>query len=263
MHHMLRGAVMITVLCATLSTGCGRSDMASNETQEDKSSLSPLSMAAKRGDVSVVRKLLTARADPNGPDSEGNTPLHYAVSSGKIAVVETLLAGGANVRACSRSGYTALHAVAVDRQVRIAELLLAAGADINARTDDNVTPLLASVGSPYSDSKMSLTLIRAGADVNIADSDGRTALWLCSQVCEELLKRGADPNIKARALGFPGYTPLHMAAMNGYTEKVKLLLQSGADPSIRNDTGETPLDITNVKFAEVRELLTHSIKGKY
>ena len=181
--------------------------------------------------------------------------------------MQALLAGGANVRARSLDGSTALHAAAVDREVAIAEILIAAGADVNARTSNNVTPLMASIGSPYSDAKMSLTLIRAGADVNVADSSGETALLIAAatgpdEVFEELLKRGANPNVQGSSLGFPGYTALHMAALNGATRKVELLLQHGADPTIRNDEGQTPLDITNVKFEEVRKILTsHSKDG--
>jgi ankyrin repeat protein len=200
--------------------------------------------------------LLASGADPSAVDPEGGTPLQYAASRGKIEVVQALLAGGANVRANSPDGYSVLHAVAVNREVRIAELLLAAGADVNARTTNNTTPLMASVCSPYSESKMSLTLIRAGADVNIVSSDGETALSCATahDVAEELLKRGANPNIQSTR--FSGETPLHKAAFNGDEETVELLLRYGADPTIRNYNGETPLDITNVKYEGVRRLLS-------
>jgi ankyrin repeat protein len=126
---------------------------------------------------------------------------------------------------------------------------------------------MASVGSPYGDAKISMALMRAGADVNVADSNGETALWAAAttgpdEVFDELLRRGANPNVRVTAMGFPGYTPLHMAAYSGSTKKVALLLQYGADPAIRNDEGQTPLDITNVKFEEVRKLLySHSEDG--
>ena len=36
----------------------------------------------------------------------------------------------------------------------------------------------------------------------------------------------------------PGATPLHWAAVNGYTEMVKVLLEGGANPNIQNDGGK-------------------------
>jgi uncharacterized protein len=265
MRGLLHSGMVVAVSCTVLIVGCRRSSTEPEEVDAKGKPLTPLCAAAKRGEVSAVKRLLGAGTDPNAADTEGVTALQYATSSGSIAVVEALLAKGANARARDRGGSTALHLAAVDRQIRIAEALLAAGADVNARTMENVTPLIASVGSPYSGSKMSLLLIRAGADVNIADSNGETALWIAvtdkpDEVIEELLKKGANPNVQARAPGFPGYTPLHMAAMNGSTKSVELLLQYGADPAIRNDEGATPLDITNVRFEEVRRILSSRSK---
>jgi ankyrin repeat protein len=39
-----------------------------------------------------------------------------------------------------------------------------------------------------------------------------------------------------------GYTPLHEAAQHGDIELVELFLSAGADPSIRQDDGETPAE---------------------
>ena len=46
-----------------------------------------------------------------------------------------------------------------------------------------------------------------------------------------------------------GWTPLHYAASNnildGMEAMIKLLLEEGADPSIKNNDGKTPLDVAN------------------
>ena len=39
-----------------------------------------------------------------------------------------------------------------------------------------------------------------------------------------------------------GDTPIHVAAFQGRPAALRLLLEAGADPSIKNDFGETPLD---------------------
>ena len=48
-----------------------------------------------------------------------------------------------------------------------------------------------------------------------------------------LLSFGANPNL----IDFEGATPLHIAADSPQKKSIKLLLKSGADPSIRNKFG--------------------------
>ena len=40
-----------------------------------------------------------------------------------------------------------------------------------------------------------------------------------------------------------GYTALHAAALNGHFDIVKLLVEHGAQPTAKIDSGETPLDL--------------------
>ena len=53
---------------------------------------------------------------------------------------------------------------------------------------------------------------------------------------KRLLDAGADPNQK----GYDGTTALHVAVMLKHAGVVKLLMKAGGDPSIEDDTGESP-----------------------
>lgn len=56
------------------------------------------------------------------------------------------------------------------------------------------------------------------------------------ELVQLLLDAGAKADVSGR-----GYTALGLAARNGSASVVRLLLQAGADPSRRNDDGDTPL----------------------
>jgi uncharacterized protein len=91
-------------------------------------------------------------------------------------------------------------------------------------------------------------LIERGAEV---DAFGRgwmtgTAMHsavsrLQSDVVRILLEAGANPNVRQSA----GWTPLHSSAANGDVTSVELLLVAGADPTATNDEGRSVMDLAS------------------
>ena len=86
------------------------------------------------------------------------------------------------------------------------------------------------------------TLLQTGADVNIAQVDGTTALhWAAynddAETAELLVKAGANVN----AVNNYGVPPLAQACINGNAAIVKLLLAAGADANATMKGGETVL----------------------
>jgi molybdopterin converting factor small subunit len=58
-----------------------------------------------------------------------------------------------------------------------------------------------------------------------------------------LLKKGANVNAKSSY----GSTPLHWASYNGHESTVSFLLENGADPTITNNDGKTPVQVAQEK----------------
>ena len=91
--------------------------------------------------------------------------------------------------------------------------------------------------------KSSAALLEAGADLEVRDEDGSTALHGAAgggavEAVMTLLEVGVD--LEARNLD--GSTPLHLAARDGVAEVVMTLLEAGADPGARNNDGKQPFE---------------------
>jgi len=86
------------------------------------------------------------------------------------------------------------------------------------------------------------SLLKDGADVNVSQGDGATALhwaahWDDLETAELLIGAGANVN----AANEYGVTPLSLACTNQNGGLVEKLLQAGADPNAAQGTGETVL----------------------
>lgn len=131
---------------------------------------------------------------------------------------------------------------------------------LDAYADDGFTPLaLACYFSQYPVSKL---LVEKGADVNKVASNGSQIGPIHSAVAVNsvelvrlLLENGGDPNLKQNG----GVTPLHSAAHRGNVPIIELLLQHGADTGAKMADGRTALDFAR---ADGHEAVVKILEGK-
>jgi len=160
-------------------------------------------------------------------------PLIRAAWSGDVAAVKDLLDRGADVNATYVGSVENTEPpTSDDRPDRSTPLLYAADLSLDRKHD------MALVQSHIEVMKL---LIAHGADVNIRDHDGKTALmnvvgWGDADIVETLLDRGADVNAR-----WNGWTALMEAAGQGDPSVVKTLLDRGADVNARERNVPTAL----------------------
>jgi hypothetical protein len=174
-------------------------------------------------------------------------PIHEAAARGDMAEVERLVEeeDGSRLNAQDRGGMTPLMWAAEGEQDAVVERLLALGADVGLRDCEGQTAAHFACDGDHA-STLAL-LLDHGAPINACSCDGATLLmWAAFYGATEcvtlLLARGGDA-LELDARDQYGTTALHRAPQGGKAEIVRLLLQAGADPTIRNNYGRTPLDV--------------------
>lgn len=239
----------------------------------------PLMFAAQQGDAESAQLLLAAGADVNEimPGTK-LSPLMIAAASGFADLTSLLLERGAKTDTADNRGMTALHHAAKNsRAVGAMKNLLQHGADPNVRlnhprgrymTDTELnmqgaTPLL--LASEMANVEGMQVLIEAGADPMAMTNQNITALMLASgaawtlnsdrpeyiathalKAVKLLVESGNDVN----AVGYFGWTPLHIAAYRGENDVLTYLLEQGANPNRMDKFGQTPLSISYAIITE-------------
>ena len=99
---------------------------------------SPLMLAALKGYLPLVKKLVANDADVNKP---GWTPLHYAATGGHVPIVEFLLEESAYIDAESPNGTTPLMMAAMYGSPEAVKVLIQAGADLTLKNQLGMTAL--------------------------------------------------------------------------------------------------------------------------
>ena len=185
--------------------------------------------AAEAGDTSAVEALLKFPVNPNAEKS-GVSALTVAARRGHKGIVRLLLneKASASHNDSLPTDYIPLHQAIRNLHMEIAALLLRLGANIDARDDLGRTALSETLGTP--DLRGAALLLKNGTDISLQDFKGNNIL-------HEAARRGAvehalrfvDRGIDIFIPNKDGLTALHLAAWWGHYEIAHLLVEKSAD----------------------------------
>jgi ankyrin repeat protein len=192
--------------------------------------------AAVAGDLATVISMLDR--DPAlryARDVDGVSVYTLACLKGQPKIGEELVRRGLVI--------DIFEAAANGNTARVNELTKENALIARHRLPDGRTPLhiAAASGKP----EMVTVLSTKGADLSAGpESPLLTTLnhpdhAVASEMSNFLLINASDPNARRR----DGKTALHLAAVRGYDDLVRMLIHRGAVPDVRDADGKTPLDV--------------------
>ena len=234
--------------------------------------VTPLALAAQNGSAEMIELLAKAGADVNAQSLDAQTPLMIAARTGSAPAIKALVAHGATVKVKDAwMEETPLSWAAAENHPAAVAMLLEVGADPNARSKVLTFPEFRWVTSGMVSTALprggwtplmhaarqgafegARALAEGGADLNIKDPDGTTALVIAIinahyDLAAMLLEKGADPNVPDTSGMAAVYALVDMntlANMQGRPQPklvgrttpeglLQLLIKKGANPNAR------------------------------
>ncbi|XP_029877226.1 ankyrin repeat and SOCS box protein 3 [Aquila chrysaetos chrysaetos] len=220
---------------------------------------SAVGLAAREGNVKMLRKLIKQGYSIDVPDNRGWVPIHEAAAHNSSECLRLLVHAAPSddyINSKTFEGLCALHLSARHGSLESIRVLLEAGADPNEVTTEATTPLFLAVENGHAD--VVKFLLQHGANIkgphswSAWNSLHQASFQECTEIMKILLEKGASKECKDDF----GITPLFVAAQYGKLESLRLLVSHGADVNCQAKDRATPLLIAAQEgHAECVELL--------
>lgn len=226
-----------------------------NELFED-GAVTPMSLAIEKGYTSLVQRMIERKADVNQTVTgiyDGCMPQAFNEAFPD--------------RICGPDVYSVLQLAIKAKQPEIVAMLLENGADPEYTSKLKYRPIHLAIRHQQPEA-LNL-LLRRGVDVNIKDLWGYAPLHYVAflpasaesiRYAELLVERNANVDQKIDA-PIGKFAPLHLAAFNGHTELVLLLIRRSATVDLEDGQGCTPLWCSINSAYESRDIIRSLVQA--
>lgn len=221
------------------------------ETKKEHLEESLLHCAVRANAIDCVKLFIDEGASVNSLHPKGTNPMHLAADLGYTKCLKALLDApdaNPNIRICTKES-TCLHLAADEGNSECVLLLLSKGADAKLKNHRGFTALHLAARTSSVECVEAL-LSHGAADPNAEDFDKRTPLHAAVNksdnafdILEMLIEWGANLNHK----DVYGFTALHLAALEGLSHCVEMMIFHGADVSTRSKKGTCALNVVSRK----------------
>ena len=224
---------MIRIALAAMLAGCTLAHAQVPPSEAEAAGYTGLHAAAYRGDAAAIRRVKVTPAEMNARDAHGRTPLHVATFARQREAIRALAAVGADLHRLENGRYDCVTIAAVADDEETLRLLLSLGASaklVTSRYDGTALIAAAHLGHDG----VVRQLIAAGAPLDHVNNLHWTAVIEAivlgdggkrhQQVLRALIDAGADLQIADRQ----GRTPLALARDKRYAEMARMLQAAGA-----------------------------------
>ena len=202
--------------------------------------------AVKNNDVPLLTDLIIVGADVNSTDKDGKSAFYCAIVNFQqdTQCIELLHINGADINKADNEGKTPLHWAAENAKLSQVKLLLAYNANANTRDNNGKKPYDIAAMKPYDVESIQCAMAikthtqkaacKALKAKGVKESQYSTLLLTAAKnndviSAQLLIDAGANVNHvtrEVRTYGTLCQTPLYIAAMQGHSEIVKLLLST-------------------------------------
>ncbi|XP_067668335.1 ankyrin repeat domain-containing protein 50-like [Haliotis asinina] len=214
-----------------------------NLTLVDRFGINILHSACLGGDVKVVKYVLSKNTlDINGRVRCGRTAVMLAADNGHRDVLELLVGRGANVALTDENGDNFLHCACREGHAEVVKyILLQDLVDINSLGHEKKSPVL--IAGEQGHTEVVELLVKHGADLSLREKSGSNTLHrACYYGQFDVVKHILSLNrVDINCRGYMKRTPVMVAAEQGYKKIVELLVNHGADLSLREQSGSNIL----------------------
>ncbi|XP_012505275.1 PREDICTED: tankyrase-1 [Propithecus coquereli] len=236
-----------------------------------------LLQAAREADLAKVKKTLALEIinfkQPQSHETALSTPLHLAAGYNRVRIVQLLLqhestpirtsdvdyrlleaskAGDletVKMNALDTLGQTALHRAALAGHLQTCRLLLSYGSDPSIISLQGFTA--AQMGN-----EAVQQILSEETSIKDKNTDRERVNHQHVDIAALLIKYNTCVNATDKW----AFTPLHEAAQKGRTQLCALLLAHGADPTMKNQEGQTPLDLATITLDVLADMGHEELK---